>query len=356
MLNQNERYDAVVFLCRIQPPHIGHIQIISKALEISNHVIVLIGSAYQPRTVKNPWLWSEREEMLRSCFTFKQNDNISVAPIEDFLYNDLQWETAVQSLVTQQISLINNKSNPTIGLIGHHKDNSSYYLDKFPQWEQIEVGNIRELNATDIRNDYLDPTQTRTLVIDDLPPPVEEYINEFKSTEAFKLLLDESKFYKMHSEMWDSAPYTPTFNCADAVVFQAGHVLVIERKNAPGKGTWALPGGYLDSSDTTLLSAAIRELKEETRLKVPAPVLKGSVFAEQVFAHPQRSLRGRIISHAFGFQLNNLDAKGRLQEVRGSDDAQNAFWVPLSKLQTVEYKSKFFEDHLSIIRWFAGRL
>jgi bifunctional NMN adenylyltransferase/nudix hydrolase len=140
------------------------------------------------------------------------------------------------------------------------------------------------------------------------------------------------------------------------VVIQAGHILLIERKNSPGKGQLALPGGYLDPSDKTSWDGALRELREETRLKAPAGVLNGSRFDDQTFEHPSRSLRGRIITHAFGIHLEHLDGKGKLQEVRGADDAFEAMWVPLYKLRTIEYKSRMFEDHLSIINYFASQL
>ena len=45
-------------------------------------------------------------------------------------------------------------------------------------------------------------------------------------------------------------------------------VLLITRKNEPFKGKLALPGGFLDPEDRSAMSAAIRELKEETNLSM----------------------------------------------------------------------------------------
>ena len=45
-------------------------------------------------------------------------------------------------------------------------------------------------------------------------------------------------------------------------------VLLITRKNEPFKGKLALPGGFLDPDDRSAMSAAIRELKEETNLSL----------------------------------------------------------------------------------------
>lgn len=87
----------------------------------------------------------------------------------------------------------------------------------------------------------------------------------------------------------------------------------------------------------------VRELREETGLKVPKPVLEGSISTSAVFDAPGRSLRGRIISHAYLIQLK----PGPLPSVRGGHDAAKAFWLPLSQANLQE--EEFFEDHLHII-------
>ncbi len=57
---------------------------------------------------------------------------------------------------------------------------------------------------------------------------------------------------------------------ADCVVMTreaVPQVLLIERGAEPFKGDWAFPGGFLNMDETTE-QCAIRELEEETRLKV----------------------------------------------------------------------------------------
>ena len=132
----------------------------------------------------------------------------------------------------------------------------------------------------------------------------------------------------------------------DGVVVQSGHILLIERRARPGAGLWALPGGFLDANET-LLEACIRELREETRLKVPTPVLKGSLKGEAVFDNPYRSARGRTITQAFYFVLQ---PEAALPKVKGSDDAKSAFWLPLAQLDP----SRLYEDHYFIIQKMLG--
>ena len=130
------------------------------------------------------------------------------------------------------------------------------------------------------------------------------------------------------------------------VVVQSGHILLVERKARPGKGLFALPGGFVDQGET-LINACIRELREETRLKVPEPVLHGSLKGQRVFDDPYRSARGRTITHAFMFDLKPDTS---LPKVKGGDDAKSAFWLPLSALQP----ERLFEDHFHIIRAMTG--
>jgi bifunctional NMN adenylyltransferase/nudix hydrolase len=121
---------------------------------------------------------------------------------------------------------------------------------------------------------------------------------------------------------------------------------MIERKARPGKGLLALPGGFV-GQDERLVEACLRELREETRLKVPAPVLKGSIRKQRVFDDPNRSSRGRTITHAFYIEL---EPSSKLPAVKGGDDARHAMWVPLSELRP----DMLFEDHFFIIQEMTG--
>ncbi|MGI8786727.1 MAG: NUDIX domain-containing protein [Pyrinomonadaceae bacterium] len=145
-------------------------------------------------------------------------------------------------------------------------------------------------------------------------------------------------------------PFAPVFVTTDAVVVQSGHVLVIRRGFPPGKGLLALPGGFL-APDSTLEDNAIRELKEETNIKVPAQVLRGSIKNSHAFDYPERSQRGRTVTFAYHIELEP-SLKDGLPHVKGGDDAAKAFWLPLSALG--EKEDEFFEDHLHIIKFFLG--
>jgi bifunctional NMN adenylyltransferase/nudix hydrolase len=160
-------------------------------------------------------------------------------------------------------------------------------------------------------------------------------------TKEYKNLCAENLFIKDYKKQWESSPYPPTFVTVDSLVTQSGHILLIKRKSAPGKGLWAIPGGFI-KEDEKIVDSMIRELREETKIRVPAPVLKGSIIKSEVFDDPKRSMRGRTITHAFHIALPpNVE----LPPVKGSDDADKAVWFPISEV----YREMMYEDHYDII-------
>jgi len=167
-------------------------------------------------------------------------------------------------------------------------------------------------------------------------------------TEKFIKLQKEFQYLVNYKKSWEKAPYPRTFVTTDTVVIQSGHVLLIERKTEPGKGNFALPGGFL-SQNETIKQSAIRELKEETKIDVASIVLEKSIKESHVFDHPLRSSRGRTITHAF---LIELDHEKSLPKIKGSDDAKRAFWLSLNDLYS--YEENFFEDHIHIIGYFLN--
>lgn len=150
-----------------------------------------------------------------------------------------------------------------------------------------------------------------------------------------------------YREAWANAPYPPVFVTVDAVLRCQDHVLLIRRAHAPGKGQLAVPGGFIEQRETVWQSC-LRELAEETHCDVPEITLRAALQSVAVFDHPDRSQRGRTITHAHYFDLGS----GPLPQVRADDDAMEAIWVPIADLPTME--EAFFEDHFHMLDHFLG--
>lgn len=359
MTNNKNHYDFLVFIGRFQPFHLGHQRVVEKALEQADKLIMLLGSAYRPRCTRNPWSFDERERMIRSTLSEQTNKRVLIIPVMDATYSDDLWTANIQKSVSGMIAAHHAKPHrePVIGLIGHNKDHSSYYLKLFPQWSSVDVASEGVINASSVRDKlfHADRGQwedqrlsAHTMIGSLVPAEVLNYLNQFVRGDVFATLRDEFDFVRKYQSAWDAAPYPPVFVTVDAIVVQSAHILLVERGARPGKGLWALPGGFVNENET-LLAACLRELREETRLKVPAPVLKGNIQNQSVFDDPHRSERGRTITHAF---LIHLPADTVLPKVKGGDDAKKAFWVPLSELNP----EKLFEDHYFIIQRMLGQL
>lgn len=337
-------YKFAVVIGRFQPFHLGHMKMLEKAFKVGEKVVVVLGSAKCARNTKNPWNAKEREEMIRSVLTPEQNDRVIVTHVRDYYYNDNMWVAEIQGKVRQAIGDCRD-----VALVGHRKDASSYYLSLFPQWKFEEHPAVGTLNATDVRRMYFSKdcigSKGYKELLNVVPNPVADWLIKFVTTNHYANLREEYDFLEGYKKLWSVAPFPPTFVTVDAVVIKSGHVLVVRRKGNPGKGLMALPGGFLNQ-DEFVMDGMLRELKEETVIKVPPKELRASVRSYRLFDAPGRSLRGRTISHGYLIDLGS----GELPSVKGSDDAEKAFWLPIYDVLARE--DEFFEDHAHIIASF----
>lgn len=332
----SKKYDTLVLIGRFQPIHNAHLEIIKRATALCDQLVIVTGSANQPRTYKNPFTSSERERMIKAA-AGGLSMRIAIEANPDTIYNDQAWAVRVQAFVAK-----NTQPGDRVGIIGHKKDDSSFYLDMFPQWGFEDVELIEFLSAVNIRDLFFKRDVNMAFIKGVVPESTFEFLLGFKNKAEYEQIIREREFVETYKKQYASLPYPPIFSTADAVVIQSGHVLLIKRRAEPGRGLWALPGGYVNANtDKSVEAAMLRELREETMIKVPTPVLKGSIVRSKVFDAIDRSPRGRIITHAFHIVLPD----GELPKVKGSDDAVKAKWIPISEVRSEEC----FEDHFEIL-------
>ena len=150
-----------------------------------------------------------------------------------------------------------------------------------------------------------------------------------------------------YRQAWSAAPYPPVFVTVDAVLRCQDHVLLIRRAHAPGKGQLAVPGGFIEQRETVWQSC-LRELVEETHCDLPEVRMRAALQSVAVFDHPDRSQRGRTITHAHYFDLGDA----QFPNVQADDDALQVQWTRIDQLAGME--EEFFEDHFHMLDHFLG--
>jgi bifunctional NMN adenylyltransferase/nudix hydrolase len=345
-------YDFAVLIGRFQPFHAGHLQVMLNALTFAEKLIILVGSSNLGRDTRNPFTCDERKtviarQLAKTLGPEPDRPNFpgwySIHALPDFVYDLQSWIATVQHTVKIATG---SAIRPRIALTGHKRDATSFYLDHFPQWDYVPAEETLKIDATALRKkffegsvDFTDPWWGEVA-----PPETIEFLQKFRDKPDYVNLIEERRHELLYREQWGAKE---PHNCADAVVIQSGHVLLVERGKYPGKGKKALPGGHLNP-DETLFECSVRETREETCIfgvegfsEISEAEFRRAYVGREVFDEVNRSRVGRVLTMAHVFHL----PPGRLPKVKGADDAAKAFWQPVSDVR----QDEMHDDHGFII-------
>jgi len=117
---------------------------------------------------------------------------------------------------------------------------------------------------------------------------------------------------------------------ADGILIKDNQILLVQRKNEPFKGKWALPGGFVEYGEKTE-ETVVREVFEETGLKTKIRGLAG------VYSDPKRDPRGHTITVAYVLEMSS----GRLE---AGDDASDVKFFKVNKLPVLSFDHKVIID------------
>lgn len=343
------RPDVAVLIGRFQPFHLGHLHLLRQALASgAAQCVAVLGSAFQARSPKNPFSWQERAEMIRAALPdAADRERLRCVPVRD-CYDMARWTT----LVRQAVAALAPQAQH-IALIGHDKDASSGYLRHFPGWTLHALPRLPHPDATRLRDLLFAGVQapaaaTLATLAPHLPTSTLDWLAGWMASPHYPALAAEWQMLRDYRAAWAVAPYPPIFVTVDALVTrQRREVLLIRRGRAPGLGLLALPGGFLDPQES-LWRATLRELAEETGLSRAEADWQAALQGVKVFDHPDRSQRGRTLTHCHWFDLPDASAP----PVQAADDAAEACWLALDQLPALE--DQFHDDHFHILRQFLG--
>ncbi len=131
---------------------------------------------------------------------------------------------------------------------------------------------------------------------------------------------------------------TPT---VDVAITDGKRIVLVRRGHEPYKGSWCLPGGFVEYGET-VEESAIREVMEETGMQIELQEILG------VYSSPDRDPRKHVLTTVFV-------AKPIAGEPSGGDDAADAQWFNLRDMETMTLGF----DHGLIVRdlieWFKSR-
>jgi bifunctional NMN adenylyltransferase/nudix hydrolase len=337
-----------VVLGRFQLVHEGHLALIAKAIENDSECYILVGSADKSRNVCNPFTFEERKKMLGvSIFNMKlcprylyQKFNLKeILPVQD-CDTDAEWINCIKNTI-QDIK--NNNKDSQVNLITCKKDDkTANYIDLIKEAKifdnVIEVKpyleNGKIISAKDKRKEFF----TNTPEYSCFWFSMDDYLEMQKKYIEAGLITEDDLYYANYKE--EVKQYPRIEHTADIAVFHGNNVLLIKRGKAPGKGLYALPGGFVNQNET-LKECALRELKEETGLVIADRL---HVRLLRNFDNPNRSRRGRVITTLYTTLLpEDYDIN-----VEAGDDASSVEWIEAGDALKMD-KDAFFEDHYDML-------
>lgn len=364
-----KEYDVIVYRGRFQGFHNAHLQTILMALQHAHRVIVVVGSANEPRTFyRNPFFENERIEMIRGALEdhFRHED-VHFTTVEDYPSDEV-WAANVEEQVYTVIESIDEveqfassiKMMPLrVAQIGFKKDDNCVRdVALFPNWDYVETPHFEPLDATQVRDIFFSKRPLGFLR-GVCPESVIQYLKGFRCTDDFTELMAEKKFCEDYQAQFAGLEYAPTFVTGDNVAFQDDTVLLARRKNYPGKDLWCLPAGFFNAAnrltkraevvkaDKTVWDCAIRELFEETKAGVSVEDLRLALIGKEVFDAEGRDPRGRFITHAYAY---NFDGQP-VFSIEAADDAAEVRRFHINDID----RRMMYADHYSIIIWAYGQ-
>jgi bifunctional NMN adenylyltransferase/nudix hydrolase len=135
-----------VCIGRFQLFHDAQLALIRTALQLAPRCAVLIGSAHNARSPRNPFTFTERMETIRLALAEDERSRVDFVAVRD-AYDEKRWVANVQAAVAR----LAGSTAARIVLVGHRKDPTSEYLNEFPGWAVHDIGRHGEVHGKALR-------------------------------------------------------------------------------------------------------------------------------------------------------------------------------------------------------------
>lgn len=363
-----KKYLQTMVIMRGQVLTNGHCNLILNAIKEGEETLIILGTHNSPRTIKNPFTCEEREKMIRRWLrTMTMDDTVKFAYLEDF-QDDEDWILELGKIVFKNTP-DNYVREEDRALFTSSKDNDGELRNSWAKG-LVKVVNVlpitsntsKTINATDARNylfsqlpDYKSKCKALQKLHND------GIINITVSSSLLEWFIDNDYGKDLYDEYQECINYEERYGKGSAhltsdalVVVRKEHktefgtlhypeYMLIKRGGKVGKNLLAISGGFVDN-DETFEDAAIRELEEETGLKLSKDKITHRIVADS----PNRDPRARIVSIVHVFDVTEHE----LKNVKAGDDASEIVFKTFENIK----KSELFSDHYDTIKMYHNQL
>jgi len=334
---------TAVLIGRFQPLHKAHVELITRALQGADFLLVLIGSSDVWGRLRNPFCAEDRKTLLQSVFP---SDSVEFCFLDDSAYNYKDWVLRARKLVHQAVRRHfpeNSELSPeaidaSIIFYGHDKDDSTWYLKLFPEWSYESVPLLQNgISSTAVREALF--LENWALLENLLPGETLSFLRNWVQTEAFAVLKEEYSFLRSdqsknsYRNIWEYA----------LLLVRANYIFVQKRTHLPGRSLFQLP-------------SMLGMVGEAVPSEMPGDIFKNLGFSEW----PERTFTQLASWDFTGAYRDSRGLKGLrvflVQEnLKNSDAAcmsNKGFWFDLASLD--QHKNAFFEDQARVIQFFVN--
>ena len=159
-----------LFIGRFQPFHTGHLRVIENVLDDVPFLYVGVGSAQYSHTLKNPFTFFERKNMIEVSLSDIQRKHISIIAIPD-IHDPPHWVEHVQGIISDFDVIISN-----------NEYTSNLFSEKGYRVRPTEVFERKRLSGKEIRRRMISNEPWEMLV----PKPVAVYLKQIDAVNRLK--------------------------------------------------------------------------------------------------------------------------------------------------------------------------
>ena len=144
-----KKYNHSFMIARFQPLHNGHKSIIDKMLKESENITIILGSAQESGTEKNPLTVSQRKQLIENLYG--QKSNIKILSLNDIDCDIDAWYNHVMNFLKEKVPQFGFPNAYYCGDMenGHYYNKGEFKIEVVNRDEQL---GFKKISATEIRD------------------------------------------------------------------------------------------------------------------------------------------------------------------------------------------------------------